>query len=80
MIALISPLEEKILRKVSEMQLLTKVELKRLLKDNGGEYETAAIDISVKNLSERGLLTTISPIGSTCFIATKKGIAFLDGL
>lgn len=77
---MLSPLEEKILKKVAEAQLLTKFELKGFLKENGLKGTSQAIDVAVRSLNERDLLAVISPIGSTCYVVTKRGNKLLQDI
>ena len=73
----ITEIEEKILRKIGETKVTTKFELKNVLNnpENAG-----IIDLSTKSLIEKDLITAINPIGSTCFIITKKGNRLLRDL
>ena len=73
----ITKIEEKILRKIGETKVTTKFELKRVL--NNPE-NASIIDSSTKSLIEKDLITAINPIGSTCFIITKKGNRLLRDL
>lgn len=77
---MLSPLERAILKKVAESQLLTKVELKNYLSQNGMKSNGTALDMAIKNLNNMDFLTTINPIGSTCLIVTKKGNQMLEDL
>ena len=70
--------ESKILQKIAELNLATKTELKNSLSDNGNSDISSVIDTATGNLIEKGMITTIAPIGSTCYIITKKGSKFLQ--
>lgn len=73
----ITKIEEKILRKIGETKVTTKLELKKILSnpENG-----SIIDSATENLIEKNLVTAINPIGSTCFIITRKGNRLLRDL
>ena len=81
----LSKIEEKILKKVAESQLITKMELKTFLKSNGasekeGKDLTQVVDSATKGLIEKQFLTAISPVGSTCYIITQKGTRILHDM
>lgn len=67
--------EAKILRKISEKQLVTRNELADFLRSNGGE---TGLDASLKRLMENDLIATIRPVGSTCFIITQRGARLIS--
>ncbi|MFH0948872.1 MAG: hypothetical protein V1802_00105 [Candidatus Aenigmatarchaeota archaeon] len=77
-----SPLEKKILKKVSECSLITKFELRSFLKNNGISNDDidAAMGVAINSLREKELIATLNPIGSTCLVITNRGNRFLDGL
>ena len=66
--------EKKILRKISDNQLMTKEEVAKFLRSNGGE---AGYEASLRNLLTNDLIAAIRPVGSTCFIITQKGSQIL---
>ena len=70
-------IEEKILRKIGESKVTTKLELKKSLSnpENG-----SIIDSATESLIEKNLVTAINPIGYTCFIITRKGSELLRDL
>jgi len=74
--------EEKILKKIAELNLATKAELKNILKNDGlGNSDiNAVINTATCSLVEKGLISTVNPIGSTCFVITKKGNKLLGEL
>lgn len=72
--------EGKILKKIAEMNLATKSDLRNYLSNNGNGDINSIINTATGNLLEKGLITTINPIGSTCYIITKKGSKFLQEL
>jgi len=74
MVSLLSKNEEKVLRKVAEMALISKNELKILL--NGSD----SVDVIVNGLIEKKLIAQINPIGSTSFVITQKGSKFLQDI
>jgi len=73
----ITKIEEKILRKIGETKVTTKFELKKVLSN---PENASIIDSSTKSLIEKDLITAINPIGSTCFIITRKGNRLLRDL
>jgi len=77
----LSKLEMKILKKISESQLITKTELRNFMKNNGAEGSKDighVVDSATKGLIDKKLLTAISPVGSTCYIITQKGSRLLQ--
>ncbi|MFC2143468.1 hypothetical protein ACFLQN_03645 [Candidatus Aenigmatarchaeota archaeon] len=77
---MLTPMEEKILKNVSKFQLLTKIELKRRLRENGTTSNGNVVDIAIRNLSEKDLISLVTPIGSTCLVLTKRGSKLLEDL
>ena len=73
---MLTTIEKKILKKVSESQLISRPELKKYLQSNGGGEN--AIDTLTKNLVVKNLLVEINPIGSTCYVITQRGTRMLD--
>ena len=73
----ITKIEEKILRKIGETKVTTKIELKKILSN---PENASVIDSATKDLIEKDLITEINPIGSTCFIITRKGNRLLRDL
>jgi len=74
---MITKLEEKVLRKIGETKVTTKLELKKIFSNPGN---TSIINSATKSLIEKNLITEINPIGSTCFIITRKGNELLKDL
>ncbi|MBI2075644.1 MAG: hypothetical protein HYT72_00160 [Candidatus Aenigmarchaeota archaeon] len=78
---MLTPAEAKVLKKISEMNLITKHELKKFLNDNGsGRDINAILESATKGLMEKNLVSTINPVGSTCFVITKKGSRMLQDM
>lgn len=76
----LSKTEEKILRAVSENQLMTRNELKTLLKKDAGDKDvTVVLDTVVRGLVDKKLVSVITPIGSTCYVITQRGSQLLNG-
>lgn len=75
---MLSAIEKKILKKVSENQLITRPELKKFLQTNGGGEN--AVDTVTRNLVQKNFLVEINPIGSTCYVITQKGSRMLDDI
>ena len=74
----LTDVEEKLLRKIAKSELITKNELRDFLKENGNS--TALVDSATKSLLEKSLISTIAPLGSTCFIITQQGNKFLNDI
>jgi hypothetical protein len=81
----LSKLEQKILKKVSDSQLITKSELKNFLQNDGlsgreSKDVSQIVDSTAKGLIDKKLLTAISPVGSTCYIITQRGARLLSDM
>lgn len=81
----LSKIEHRILKKIAESQLITKIELKNFLQNNGASDKssrdlTQVVESATKSLIEKRCLTAISPVGSTCYIITQKGARLLQDL
>ena len=77
----LTSMEEKLLRKIAKSELITKNELKDFLQVNGGLSNiNVVVDSATKGLMEKDLISTIAPLGSTCFIITQRGNRFLNEL
>lgn len=72
--------EEKVLKKIAEMNLVTRQELKKFLKDNGSSVDSNTVDVITRSLIDKKLVTAINPIGSTCYIITQNGNRLLQGM
>ena len=74
--------EKQLLKKIAEMNLVTKAELNVFLKDgnNSGKDPTATLNSATRNLMDKELITSINPVGSTCFIITKNGTKLLQDM
>lgn len=70
---MLTPSEKKILRKIADSDLATKNEIKEFMKNNG----VSSIDSPLSNLVNNQLISVINPIGSTCYIITRKGSLML---
>jgi hypothetical protein len=71
--------EKSILEKIAENQLITKPELRKYLETNGGAGRdtSVVVDTITKRLMEQKLVSSISPVGSTCYIITQRGAQML---
>ena len=77
----LTDIEEKMLRKIAKSELITKHELKNFLRENGNSDSAhVVVDSATKSLLEKALISTITPLGSTCFIITQKGNKLLNEL
>jgi hypothetical protein len=75
--------EEKLLKKISEAQLITKSELREFMGKEGklgGKDASGLLDIAAKQLMDKDLVSIINPIGSTCYIITKQGATVLKDM
>jgi hypothetical protein len=74
--------EKNVLKKIAESHLITKPELRKYLETNGAAVKDASsvVDGITRRLMEQRLISTISPVGSTCFIITQRGNQFLKEL
>ncbi len=79
---MINALERNVLKKIAENQLITKIELRRFLETNGssGRDLSSVVDNVTKRLADQKYISSISPVGSTCYIITQKGNQFLRDL
>ncbi len=81
--ATMSKLEMKILKKVSDSQLITKTELRNFLQNDGLAGKESRdvlqiVDSAARGLIDKKLLTAIAPVGSTCYIITQQGSRILQ--
>jgi len=78
---MINGTEGKVLKKIAELNLATKTELKDIIKNDGGSSDTSTvIDTATSNLIGKGLIATVNPIGSTCYVITRKGNKLLQDI
>jgi len=75
---MLSPSEKKILKKIAEIQLITRPDLKKFLQNSGGSADS--IDIITKSLVKKSLVSEINPVGSTCYVITQRGNKMLEEL
>ena len=77
---MLSPAEEKILKKLSKQQLVARSELIELFKANGsGGDPRGLVDVVTNGLVEKKYISSINPVGSICFVITQKGLSAIDG-
>jgi len=69
---MMSQTETKLLKKISESQLVSKDELKQFLRSNGVEND-AVLDSVLQSLVTKGFVNVLNGVGSTCFVITNKG-------
>jgi hypothetical protein len=67
---MMNPGELKIMKKIAEQELITKIELKKFLQAGGSD---AGLDSITKSLLQKNYITTVNMVGSTCYIITKNG-------
>ena len=75
---MLSPSEKKILKKIAEIQLITRPDLKKFLQNSGGSADS--IDIITNSLVKKSLVSEINPVGSTCYVITQRGNKMLEEL
>lgn len=80
--ASLNQIEKKVLKKIGENHLMTKIELKNFLKPGGGSDRDASnlVDTVTRSLIDKKLLTSINPVGSTCYLITQTGNRLLDDM
>ena len=76
----LTDVEEKLLKKIVKAELITKNELREYLKNNGNSGSSVLVDSATKSLLDKSLISTIAPLGSTCFIITQQGNKFLNDM
>ncbi|MBI5347546.1 MAG: hypothetical protein HZB66_02970 [Candidatus Aenigmarchaeota archaeon] len=69
--------EKMTLKKISQLQLASKNDLKNFLKENG-KGGPVVIESVIKSLSEKKCIVTLTPLGSTTFIITQRGLKILE--
>lgn len=79
---MLNNMEKNVLKKIAENQLITKPELRKFLETNGssGRDLSSVVDSVTKRLTEQKYISSLSPVGSTCYIITQKGTQFLKDL
>ncbi len=69
--------EKMLLRKISQLQLASRNDLKSFLKENDKGGSTV-LDTIVKNLTEKKYIVPITPLGSTTFVVTQRGLKMIE--
>ncbi len=79
---MLTPAEEMILKKIAEQNLITKIELKEFLRNDGaaGKDANAVLETAARGLAEKNLISAINPVGSTCFVITQRGAKMLKDM
>jgi len=70
-------IEKEILDFIGKQLLAKKEELVRLI-DGKVEDPVVKVEIITRELMNKGFISSVSPIGETCYAITKKGIQFLN--
>ena len=71
---MLMPIEEKILKKIAQHQLIKKIDLVSYLSNNGAGGDTESIVESVtRALVNKKFISLVSPAGSVCYVITSKG-------
>lgn len=68
---MLSPVEQKILKKIAEFQIISQTELCRKMEP---ENLHNLVDGVVKSLLQMDYITTVSPIGKKCLAITRSGM------
>jgi hypothetical protein len=80
--ASLNQIEKKVLKKIAENHLMTKIELKNFLKGStsSDKETTSLVETVTRSLIDKKLLAAINPVGSTCYLITQNGTRFLDDM
>lgn len=70
---MLSDVELKLLKKISESNIITKGELVSFLEGDGIANPKNAVDSAVRSLHAQGLVNSINPIGASCVVITQNG-------
>jgi len=76
---MLTPAEEKVLKKLSKQQLVTRTELIDFMRTNGSSNPNSVADIVARSLAEKKYISAINPVGSVCYVITQKGLNVIDG-
>lgn len=71
---MLNAMEMKVLKKIAENHLVTKPELVKMFNGDG----SSAVESAARGLVQKKLLTSINPVGSTCFVITQRGVRLLQ--
>jgi hypothetical protein len=66
-------IEKEVLLEISKKLVVSKAELVAFL-EGKTENPVSAVESIARGLSEKGLITYVSPIGQSCYAITQKGI------
>lgn len=66
-------IEKEILEEIAKRLVMSKEELFKFVE---GKLDLVALENILKSLEEKGYLAKISPLGSSSYVVTKKGIKF----
>lgn len=66
-------IEKQILEEITKKMVVKKEELVDFL-DGKVEDSRAALTAVIRGLTEKGLITSVSPVGESCYAVTKKGM------
>ena len=77
--AALSQAERNVLKKIADNQLMTKIEVRKFLEANGSSCKdlSSVVDSITRKLIEQKYVTSVSPVGSTCYIITQRGSQLL---
>jgi hypothetical protein len=64
-------IEKEILEEIAKRLVMSKEELFKMIE---GRADLVALENALKSLEEKGYLAKVSPLGSSSFVVTTKGI------
>jgi predicted transcriptional regulator len=68
-------IEKEILEEIAKRLVMSKEELFRMVE---GKADLATLENVLKSLEEKGYLAKVSPLGSSSFVVTTKGIKAVE--
>jgi len=66
-------IEKQVLEEITKRMVVKKEELIGFL-DGKVDDPKAALAAVIRSLSEKGLITSVSPVGESCYAVTQKGM------
>ena len=73
----INGMEKELLRELSKRLIMQKHEIVTFLSDKAKD-NSSVVEQLIKNLSNKGLVASIAPIGNSCIAITKQGVREAD--
>jgi len=77
---MLTDVENKILEKLSKVSLANRKEIEKFLINECGIQDNVSniFESATKSLKEKGLISAINPVGSTCFVITRRGTKIVN--